>query len=109
MKFWISARFLKQFAVVLGLSIVCISGAANATLITNLDSVPHTLLIDDHGAQSKVTIPPNGHIRRLSNRMLVEVDGVRGQVDIRDGDEYVIWKGGQLSIQKVGRIRRSVR
>ena len=83
--------------------------AAQATLITNLDDEPHVLLINDGGELTKIMLEPNASIRRLSPRLLVQVEGTDGFVDIRDHDEYTIRHGGRLSLQKVGNIRKAVR
>lgn len=72
-------------------------------MITNLDKVPQTLLIDNYGQLERVTILPNRHIRRFSNVLRVQVEFSGQRAEIRDHDEYVIWPGGRLSIQRNGR------
>lgn len=94
---------------------------AFAAKITNLDSVPHAVTFERAGSVQEATVQPNksvifaradgmvglkggtpGTSRVNSDGMLRGTigDGRTSRIPAGPGDEFVIWKGGKLQLQR---------
>lgn len=76
------------------------SGQANAVTVTNLDTVAHNLRVQYIGGDMEtIQLPPNGIFRYQGAGIWIAV-GDREALHALDNNDYVIWPGGKLRIQK---------
>lgn len=79
-----------------------ITSPAQAISITNLDTIPHQLSLSIANQPEIITIAPNETYRSNYPRLNMRLLDVAGANEIRaeDLEEYAIWPGGKLLIQK---------
>lgn len=109
--FWIAAAFLLPF-----------SAFAYDIKISNLDNATHIVQVNNAGEVRDYTLKPWDvvHVtgsavklrlkdskRRNSDLWGVAVRRGSGEFTTRFGDEYVIWPGGKLSLQRYGKVGRA--
>lgn len=74
---------------------------AQALTVINLDEVTHRVVFESTpGSKAVRTLEPNGSIHTLQHGGVVYLEGDETKIRIDRHDTLVIWKDGNLQIQK---------
>jgi len=82
-------------------------GIAEASSITNLDSIPYDLQATIGGKDQTISIAPGEIWQSDARPIYVYIKGHRTELDAQA--RYTIWKGGTFAIQDMGAINRKSR
>lgn len=99
---------MRNLKLLLGMLLVLIALSAPAFAITvaNLDRVPRLLHIEHIGGQMEhITLQPNQTYRYTGPGIWMAVDNGPSLRAI-DNNDYAIWEGGKLRIQKYSKYYR---
>lgn len=87
--------------LLIGLSVIVWASSAHAVMVSNLDEQVHVVVFEPT-LDNKITqaIEPNGVIRNLQHSGTVYLQGTPNKLHVYGNDLLVIWKNGNMQIQK---------
>lgn len=93
--------FMKTFFAVLFLGFLLAGTDAHAIKITNLDSVPHRMVINNAGEIREITIAPGASYFTFGPMVDMAVSRNGPSQRARWNGDYAIWPGGRLYLQNI--------
>lgn len=93
-------RVIAILGCVLGIGVLQ-AASAQALSVTNLDSIPREVTINNSGEVRSVTIAPNATHRTASGYITLTAPGQPLYTEVPyENSEYTIWPGGRLGLQR---------
>lgn len=98
---------MKTFHALLFLGFLLASTAAHAIKITNLDTVPRRMIINNAGETQEITLQPGASYYTYGPMVDMAVAGKNSTFKrARWNGEYAIWPGGKLYLQNIRESNR---